>query len=164
MKGKKCNTWIYIKNIFRYNADVKYAGTPQYPPEQYQNYNSPKFIPVHLKSRPSAIKQKTERNRYKAPASQSDSGFPYRKKPTLQPQLKSIESSDIDFEVSTKPQEITVESEKINSLNDPEETRTRQEKFASDSASLAQKMAKVREDLKNIQRVNESPLNIQKKK
>ena len=65
IKGKKLNTRIHINNLFRYNAEVKYIGTPQYPTEQSQNNNGPKVIPVHLKSRPSAIRQITEQNQLK---------------------------------------------------------------------------------------------------
>ena len=118
IRGKKLNTRIQINNMFRYNADVRYVGTPQYPKEQYQNYNSPKFIPVHLKPRTDILfnQEKREGNRYKTQTLSSLSRFkilPQRKKQTLQPELKSIESMEIVIGESSRQQKISHKTEGI---------------------------------------------------
>merc|ERR1712123_359907 len=108
-----------------YNADIKYVGTASYPHEhRHQSYNAPKFIPVHLKSKPSTPTQKSgpkkpQRNLYKAHSPPSRSRYTnsqYRRKPTLQPELKSIENIEIDIIEPTQPSNIAFESEKIGSL------------------------------------------------
>merc|ERR1711892_880447 len=167
-----------------YNADVKYVGTPEYPPgEQHQNYNAPKFIPVHLKSRPGIpiIQPQPDKVYHKSRPlpSHANSGFknfPYRnrqKQNVLQQEFKSIESSETNIPepvlpLEVKPQEITFEPVKINPIELPAEvprtsvqnTRKRPQNFAisSDSESMAEMMAKVREDLKNINKAKEASI------
>merc|ERR1711892_985437 len=164
-----------------YNADVKYVGTPEYPPgEQHQNYNAPKFIPVHLKSRPGIpiIQPQPDKVYHKSRPlpSHTNSGFknfPYRnrqKQNVLQQEFKSIESSESNIPepvlpLEVKPQEITFEPVKINPIELPAEvprtsvqnTRKRPQNFAisSDSESMAEMMAKITEDLKNINKAKE---------
>ena len=65
--------------------------------------------------------------------------------------MKSIESSGIEIEESPRAEKIAFDSDKINSLNNPGDL-TRPENFVSESESLAEKIAEVREDLKNIQK------------
>merc|ERR1712123_195331 len=167
-----------------YNADVKYVGTPEYPPgEQHQNYNAPKFIPVHLKSRPSIpiIPPQPDKVYHKSRplSSHTNSGFknfPYRnrqKQNVLQQEFKSIESSESNIPepvlpLEVKPQEITFEPVKINPIELPAEvprtsvqnTRKRPQNLAisSDSESMAEMMAKIREDLKNINKAKEASI------
>ena len=106
MKGKKYIDVTVFTIFFRYNADIKYVGTASYPHEhRHQSYNAPKFIPVHLKSKPSTPTHKSrpkkpQRNLYKAHSPPSRSRYTnsqYRRKPTLQPELKSIENIEIDI-------------------------------------------------------------------
>merc|ERR1712123_75703 len=167
-----------------YNADVKYVGTPEYPPgEQHQNYNAPKFIPVHLKSRPGIpiIQPQPDKVYHKSRPlpSHTNSGFknfPYRnrqKQNVLQQEFKSIESSESNIPepvlpLEVKPQEIKFEPVKINPIELPAEvprtsvqnTRKRPQNFAisSDSESMAEMMAKIKEDLKNINKAKEASI------
>merc|ERR1712123_263666 len=151
-----------------YNADVKYAGTASFPDEhQHQTYNTPKFIPVHLKSRPSIpnIHQRPKRpqiNPYKTlspPTYSENSNSQYKRKPVLQPELKSIDNIKIDIVESTQPSKISFESEKVDSVESPgglnikEVARTRLEKVSMSSEgepkSIAEKMVELRENLKH---------------
>merc|ERR1711892_1198611 len=101
-----------------------------YPPEQHQNYNGPKFIPVHMKARPVHQKQPVlSKSKFQ--------NFPYRKQ--QRPPVLSTEE---------KSQRISFQTEEMNSINSPVES-TRASGRIHNSESMAEIMAKVREDLKN---------------
>merc|ERR1711892_533831 len=103
-----------------YVADVKYVGTPTYPPEKQENYNGPKFIPVHMKARP------------------------VDKKQTVLSKSQKKKSQGISFQ-----------TENINSINSPAE-RTQTSGQTQNSESMAQIMAKVRDNLKNMKTIKEN--------
>merc|ERR1711892_934957 len=125
-----------------YVADVKYVGTPIYPPEQQQSYNGPKFIPVHMKARPVHQKQPVlSKSKFQ--------NFPYRKQ--QRPSVLSTEE---------KSQRIIFQTEKINSINSPAKG-TRTSGQTQNGESMAEIMAKVREDLKNMKTVKANTISTQ---
>merc|ERR1711892_1594096 len=112
-----------------------------YPPEQHQNYNGPKFIPVHMKARPVHQKQPVlSKSKFQ--------NFPYRKQ-----QRPPVVASE------EKSQRISFQTEKINSINLPLES-TRTSGRTQNSESMAEIMAKVREDLKNMKTVKANTISV----
>merc|ERR1711892_888492 len=113
-----------------------------YPPEQHQNYNGPKFIPVHMKARPVHQKQTVlSKSKFQ--------NFPYRKQ-QRPPVLSTKEKS----------QRISFQTEKMNSINSPVES-TRTSGRIKNGESMAEIMAKVREDLKNMKTVKANTISTQ---
>jgi len=115
-----------------YVADVKYEGTPTYPPQQHQNYHAPQFIPVHLKARPAY-------NKLAAPTKSRFHNFPYRNQETVE------ETREPVLPPQVKSQRIRFEPERINNIELPEAQRT-----STKETSMAEIMAKIREDLKTV--------------
>merc|ERR1711892_1272940 len=112
-----------------------------YPPEQHQNYNGPKFIPVHMKARPGHQKQPVlSKSKFQ--------NFPYRKQ-----QRAPILSTE------EKSQRLSFQTEKMNSINSPVES-ARTSGRTQNSDSMAEIMAKVREDLKNMKTVKANTISV----
>ena len=128
-------------------ADVKYAGTPTYPPQHHRDHSGPKFIPVHLKARPAFKELPT-------PAKPKFHNFPSRnqgiKAETFKPVLQTL----------GKSQRIRFESERTNNFNLPGEAK----KTPSKEESLAEMMAKIREDLKTVKPKKQNTISFTQKK
>merc|ERR1719244_1441621 len=145
-----------------YNAEIQYAGTASYPPIKYQDqtYNSPKFIPVHLKSKPKiqAVHQKPRKTIYNASPSYSTYQTRNRNKQILQPELKTVEIP-VDAEGFDKQSEIVFEPEKIKPVIRPGKIRGKQEpekisiSVIGESIDMAEKL---REELESSQKIQES--------
>jgi len=116
-----------------YVADVKYEGTPTYPPEKQETYNGPKFIPVHMKARTTHQKQPV-------PSKFKFQNFPYREQQRPS-KLASEETS----------QRISFQTEKINSINSFTSVNT------PSQSSMAEIMDKVRKDLKKLEKLRINP-------
>ena len=107
---------------------MQYEGTPVYPPESHQNNNAPKFIPIPLKLR------------HVIPSIQPIPQITHFNAPTSsQPAFKPfpIRILQEEFMEHTRRQPVSLELTK--------------------SESLADKMAKVRANLKTIANVAEPP-------
>jgi len=130
-----------------YVADVKYAGTPTYPPQQHNNYDGPKFIPVHLKARPPFKKD------LPTPTKSKFHNFPLRNQDSRTETFKPV------LPTQGKSQRIRFESERTNSINLPVEAK----RTSSKEESLTEMMARIREDLKTVkpkkQNTNNPPQN-----
>jgi len=123
-----------------YVADVKYEGTPTYPPEQHKEYSQPKFIPVHLKARPGLP----------APANFKFNHFPSRNQDIRAETIHPI------IQTQGQSQRLSFESDIINNNNLPVEAK----KISNKEESLAEMMARIREDLKTVKQKKQNTIDL----